>query len=156
MRVSASRGGKIILVGNGGSAAVVSHMHNDICKAAGTRAMVFTEQPLLTALTNDDGYDSAYESMTRLWADPERLIISVSNSGNSVNILRAVDAVRAAGGSVVTLSGFDPSNPLRTSGKINFYIRSNSYGLVETAHAAIGHYITDALAGLTTVSEAQE
>jgi D-sedoheptulose 7-phosphate isomerase len=152
MKSSASRGGKIILVGNGGSAAVASHMHNDICKAAGTRAMVFTEQPLLTALTNDDGYDSAYESMTRLWADPEDLIIAVSSSGSSANILRAVDAVRTAGASVVTMSGFDPSNPLRTSGEINFYIKSSSYGLVETAHAAIGHYLTDALAGLTTVS----
>jgi D-sedoheptulose 7-phosphate isomerase len=141
---------KIILVGNGGSAAVVSHMQNDLCKACGCRALVFTEQPLLTALANDAGYDSAYETATRLWVDEGDLAIAVSSSGSSANILRAVDAARTTGANVITMSGFEPDNPLRSRGDINFYIRSSSYGHVETAHAAVGHYLTDAVAGLIT------
>jgi D-sedoheptulose 7-phosphate isomerase len=152
IRATVPNNRKIILVGNGGSAAVVSHMQNDLCKASGCRAMVFTEQPLLTALANDDGYDSAYETATRLWVDEGDLAIAVSSSGSSANILRSVDAARTVGADVITMSGFEPDNPLRSRGDINFYIRSSSYGLVETAHAAVGHYLTDAVAGLITAS----
>ncbi len=141
-------GAKILLVGNGGSAAVVSHMQNDLCKAAGTRALVFTEQPLLTALTNDDGYETAYEFLARLWAMPGDVLIAVSSSGGSENILRACKAASDAGASIITFSGFSPSNPLRSLGDVNFYVRSSSYGHVETVHVALGHYLTDALAGL--------
>ena len=61
-------GGKAIVVGNGGSAAIASHTQNDLCKAVGVRAVVFTEPPLLTALSNDESYESAYESLVKLWA----------------------------------------------------------------------------------------
>ncbi len=136
---------KVMVVGNGGSAAIASHIQNDICKALGTRALVFTEQPLLTALANDDGYEGAYESMTRLWAVERDLLIAISSSGRSPNILRAVTAARAAGCRVVTLSGFAADNPLRATGDVNFHVASHSYGLVETAHAALGQYFTDAV-----------
>jgi D-sedoheptulose 7-phosphate isomerase len=148
VRRSVSAGGKILLVGNGGSAAVVSHMQNDFCKAAGVRALVFTEQPLLTALSNDDGYDSAFETATRLWVDTEDVLIAISSSGRSDNILRASKVALAVGASLVTLSGFSTDNPLRTMGAVNFHVNSDSYGLVETAHAAIGHFITDAIANI--------
>ena len=156
IREAADGGGKTLLVGNGGSAAVASHMHNDLCKAGGYRAVVFTEQPLLTALTNDDGYASAYETATRLWVDRGDVMIALSSSGSSENILRAVDAARAGGSSVVTLSGFNPGNPLRSRGDVNFYVGSSSYGLVETAHAAIGHYLTDAVAGLLQAGDGDQ
>jgi D-sedoheptulose 7-phosphate isomerase len=139
-------GAKILLVGNGGSAAVVSHMQNDLCKAAGLKAMVFTEHPLLTALTNDDGYETAYEFQIRLWAMRGDVLIAVSSSGGSENILRACKAASDLNASIVTFSGFAPDNTLRSLGDVNFYIRSHSYGQVETAHAALGHYLTDALA----------
>ena len=148
MRAATDAGGKILLVGNGGSAAVVSHMQNDICKAGNRQALVFTEQALLTAYSNDDGYDSAYESMAKLWAGPSDSLIAISSSGKSENILKACRVVEGVGGRIITLSGFTPDNPLRTIGDINFYVESNSYGIVETAHAALGHYLTDSLAGL--------
>lgn len=139
-------GGKVLLVGNGGSAAVASHMQNDLSKAASVRAMVFTEPPLLTALSNDDGYESAYETATRLWAVPGDLLIAISSSGRSENILRACDATLEAGGSVMTFSGFSPDNPLRSKGRVNLYVRSDFYGYVESAHAVLGHCLTDAVA----------
>ena len=140
--------GVVLLVGNGGSAAIASHMQNDISKAAGITALVFTEQPLLTALTNDDGYDAAFEFNTNQWAAQGDLMIAISSSGNSDNILRASRAALNAGASLVTMSGFKPDNQLRSLGEVNLYVASSSYGYVETAHAAVGHYLTDAAAGL--------
>lgn len=144
IRMARSNGRKVILVGNGGSAAVVSHVQNDLVKAVGVRALVFTEQPLLTALANDEGYDAAYERPAQLWADTGDLLIAVSSSGNSENILSTVRVCRGADCKVVTLSGFDAGNPLRGLGHLNFYVPSSHYGLVETAHAALTHYFTDA------------
>lgn len=138
-----SGSGKIILVGNGGSSAIVSHVQNDLCKAVGARAIVFTEQPLLTALTNDHGYDYAYEHCTELWAEPGDLFVAVSSSGKSENILRAARAALNRGCRLVTLTGFDSANPLRQMGTLNFYVNSDVYGYVETAHAALTHFMTD-------------
>lgn len=134
---------KVMLVGNGGSSAVVSHIQNDLCKAVGVRGLVFTEQPLLTALANDDGYGSVYERPIQLWGEPDDLLLTVSSSGKSENIVRAIQAARDKGCRVITFSGFDPDNTSRQTGDLNFYIGSNVYGFVETAHAALTHYLTD-------------
>ena len=133
------------VVGNGGSAAIASHMQNDLCKAVRMRSLVFTEQSLLTALANDDGYQTAYETLMKLWAEPNDLLIAISSSGRSENILRAAAAARAAGGHIITMSGFAADNPLRHLGDVNFYIPSDSYGHVELAHAALSQFLTDAL-----------
>ena len=148
LRTAGESGGKILLVGNGGSAAIASHMQNDLCKTGSLQALVFTEQPLLTAYSNDDGYESAYESMVSLWAGPNDLLVAISSSGSSENILRACRVVAGLGGRTITLSGFAPDNPLRSKGDVNFYVGADSYGIVETAHAALGHYLTDSLARL--------
>ena len=136
---------KAVVIGNGGSAAIASHMQNDLCKAVKMRALVFTEQSLLTALANDDGYQTAYETLMDLWADADDLLIAISSSGQSENILRCVRAAQKAGARIVTLSGFAANNPLRALGDVNFYIPSNSYGHVELAHAALSQFLTDAL-----------
>ena len=136
------------IVGNGGSAAIASHMQNDLCKAAGIRALVFTEQPLLTALTNDDGYEGAYETMVRLWAGKGDILVAISSSGRSKNILRAASAARTAGCRISTLSGFAGNNPLRLLGDVNFYVPSESYGHVEIIHATLTQFLTDALKGV--------
>jgi D-sedoheptulose 7-phosphate isomerase len=136
---------KAVVIGNGGSAAIASHMQNDLCKAVGMRALVFTEQPLLTALSNDDTYQAAYESLMNLWADSADLLIAISSSGRSENILRCARAARKAGCRIVTLSGFAADNPLRSLGDVNFYVPSDSYGHVELAHAALSQFLTDAL-----------
>lgn len=136
-------GGKVMLAGNGGSAAVVSHVQNDMCKAVGVRSLVFTEQPLLTALANDEDYGSVYEKPVELWAEQGDLLITVSSSGKSENILRALDASIAKDCRIVTFSGFGADNPSRQKGDVNFYVNSDFYGFVETAHAALTHYITD-------------
>ena len=145
IRQTKKKKAKAVVVGNGGSAAIASHIQNDLCKAVKMRSLVFTEQSLLTALANDDGYQTAYETLTNLWAEPEDLLIAISSSGQSENILRCARAARKAGGRIVTFSGFAADNPLRSLGDLNFYIPSDSYGHVELAHAALGQFLTDAL-----------
>ena len=138
--------GKVLLVGNGGSAAIASHIHNDLSKTLGVRALIFNEAPLLTALANDIEYDAAFERNTELWAEEGDLVIAISSSGRSENILRAVKASHTNGSHVVTLSGFSPGNPLRRLGDVNMYVPSSSYGHVEIAHLALLHCLTDRLA----------
>jgi D-sedoheptulose 7-phosphate isomerase len=134
---------KVLLVGNGGSAAIVSHVQNDLCKMVGVQAMVFTEQPLLTAIANDHGYDKAYAKLTHVWARKGDVLWAVSSSGRSKNILDACEAARGRGAEVITFSGFQADNPLRKLGDVNFYVASDRYGFVEVAHQALGHYLTD-------------
>jgi len=145
IRETKAGNGKAFIVGNGGSAAIASHMQNDLCKAVGLRALVFTEQPLLTALTNDHGYEGAYEAMVKLWAGAGDLLVAISSSGRSENILRAALAARASGCRIITLSGFSGKNPLRLLGDVNFYVPSSSYGHVELLHAVLTQFFTDAL-----------
>ena len=135
--------GKVMITGNGGSATIASHVHADLYKGVGVKSMVFTEQALLTALANDDGYGSVYEGPVRQWSQPGDLLITVSSSGNSENILRAAKSALEMGCRVITLSGFKPNNPSRQLGNLNFYVNSAEYGFVETAHAALAHYLTD-------------
>ena len=134
---------KVMLVGNGGSAAIVSHVQNDLCKAVGIRAMVFNEQPLLTALSNDHGYGCVFERPIELWAEAGDLLLAISSSGQSENILRAVQASLMRGCQILTFSGFRSDNPLRQMGDLNFYISSQVYGYVEVAHMALTHLLTD-------------
>lgn len=136
---------KIMLAGNGGSSAIASHAQNDLCSAAGMRAMVFTEQPLLTATANDFGYGSVYERPIELWAEPGDLLYTVSSSGQSENIVRAIEAASGKGCQVITLSGFNPDNPSRRLGDLNFYVPSKVYGYVESVHTALTHYLTTGL-----------
>ena len=137
--------GLVMVIGNGGSAAIASHLQNDLCKSVGVRSVVFTETPLLTALANDDGYEGAYESLARLWAKQGDLLVAISSSGRSKNILRSARAARKAGCRIITLSGFAPDNPLRQMGDVNFFVPSPRDGPVEIVHAALAQFLTDAL-----------
>ena len=138
-----SASGKVMVIGNGGSAAIASHMQSDLCKAVGVRAMVFYETPLLTALSNDHGYECVFERLVELWANTGDLLLAISSSGQSENILRAVRASLAQGCQVITLSGFKADNPLRRLGDVNFYVSSQAYGYVEAAHSVLAHFLTD-------------
>ena len=143
----ARAGGQVLLIGNGGSAAIVNHLQNDLCKALGLRAMTFTDPPLMTALSNDEGYACVFERPVDLWTRPGDLLIAVSSSGQSENILRGVGACQAKGGEVVTFSGFSPDNPLRRLGVLNFYVPSSAYGYVESIHGVLTHVMSDCVLG---------
>lgn len=128
---------KILLVGNGGSAAICSHLAVDFTKAAGIRAINFSDPSLLTCFANDYGYESAYAEMIRVYGDSGDLLIAISSSGNSLNIVNAVREAKRLGMSIITLSGFDENNLLRNLGNVNFHLNSSEYNVVENGHEQI-------------------
>lgn len=136
-------GNKAMVIGNGGSAAIASHMQNDLCKAVGIKSLVFNEQPLLTALANDNQYGSVFEYPLAMWTQQNDLLIAISSSGESENILRGAKIAKQRGCKLITFSGFNTGNQLRGLGDINFYTPSFEYGFVEVTHSALTHMITD-------------
>ncbi len=134
---------KVMVIGNGGSAAIAAHLQTDLCHTVGVRAMEFTASSLLTALSNDFAYEEAFPRLLSLWASPNDLLIAISSSGRSPNIVNAAAPVRERGCRMITFSGFHPDNPLRSLGDVNFYVPSHQYSIVETAHATLAHYLTD-------------
>jgi D-sedoheptulose 7-phosphate isomerase len=135
--------GNVYIIGNGGSAAVASHIHNDFCNVGGLRAMTLHEPAVLTCFSNDYGYEHAYSTLIEKLAGKKDLLIAISSSGQSKNILNAAIAMRARQGSVITLTGFSANNPLRTTGDLNFWVNSQNYGLVEIAHLFTLHHWSD-------------
>ena len=136
----------LYFIGNGASASMASHFAADIAKNCGIRAHVFTDAALITALGNDCCFEDVFSKPLDLYMNPRDMLVAISSSGNSPNILKAVAKADHLGGNVVTLSAMAPDNPLRQSGLLNFYINGDSYGLAETGHAAILHHWMDLMA----------
>jgi len=147
-KMAALRGttAKVIAVGNGGSAAVANHFVLDLWNAAGIRAVSFADASLLTCMSNDYGYHNVFRKPVGMFADKGDILLAISSSGKSENILHAVEESRAKGLWCVTMSGFKPDNPLSRLGHVNFHINSMSYGMVELSHAVLCHYMSDILA----------
>lgn len=140
-----SKRNKLMVVGNGGSAAIASHIAIDYTKNGGIPTQAFNDGAALTCLGNDLGYENVFARQIEMFGRPEDLLIAISSSGRSPNILAAVRAARATGCSVVTLSGFDADNPLRRMGDLNFYVASHQYGFVEITHLGLCHAVLDTL-----------
>lgn len=136
-------GNKLMFIGNGASAAISSHMAADFLKNAGIKATTFNDFALLTCVSNDLGYKHVFEKSIEMFAEAGDILIAISSSGRSENILRGVKAARAKRTKVITLSGFAGNNPLRKLGEINFYVPSPIYGYVEVLHHSICHFLFD-------------
>jgi len=144
--IDAAKGNrKVIFIGNGASASISSHTATDLWKSAGVRAMSFNDNVLLTCISNDYGYEHVFEKPIEAFIDKEDILIAISSSGQSENILRGVGAAKKKGASIITFSGFNDDNPLRRMGELNFYIESNIYGYVEVVHLSICHCLTTVL-----------
>ena len=126
--------GKIIVVGNGGSASISSHIAVDFTKACGLRSITFNEPNLITCFANDYGYENWVSEALKAYSDPHDLVILISSSGKSKNILNAADYCVEVGLRLITFSGFSSNNFLKNKGLINFWVDSNSYNFVEMAH----------------------
>ena len=127
-------GKKIILVGNGGSAAMASHVAVDLTKAAGIRAINFNEADLITCFANDYGYEHWVEKALEAYADQGDLAILISSSGKSANMLNGAEKAKKIGMNVITVSGFLSDNPLRKLGDLNLWVSSSEYNIVEMTH----------------------
>ncbi|GAB6039349.1 SIS domain-containing protein [Endothiovibrio diazotrophicus] len=138
-----SRRCKVMVIGNGGSAAIASHLAIDFTRNGGVAAMAFNDGASLTCMGNDLGFERVFAEQIELHGRKGDLLVAISSSGASMNILEGVSAARSAGCSVVTFSGFAPDNPLRGSGDMNLYVPSPLYGSVEVAHQMLCHAVID-------------
>jgi D-sedoheptulose 7-phosphate isomerase len=134
---------EIILIGNGGSNAICSHIAQDYTKILGKRACAFSDASRLTCYINDFGMESAYEQFIRDFHTDHTLIILISSSGNSSNIVRCADYCVSAGLPLIILTGFDAHNEVRevasVYAEIDMHVDSTSYGVVECVHQIFLH-----------------
>ena len=133
----------LYLIGNGASASMASHFAADMSKNCGIRAHVFTDLALITALGNDCCFEDVFSEPLSCCMDAGDMLVAISSSGNSPNILKAVEKAGELGGVCISLSAMASDNFLRKTGILNFYIEGGAYGLAETGHAAILHYWMD-------------
>lgn len=138
----------LYFIGNGASASMASHISADLAKNAHLNTMVFTDLSLITALANDICYEEVFAEPLRWQMKIGDMLVAISSSGHSANILRAAQEARNLGGALVTLSAMKPDNPLRSLGTFNFYVPATTYGLAETSHAAILHFWVDQMVEL--------
>ena len=125
---------KVILVGNGGSAAMASHVSVDLTKMCKIRAINFNEADLLTCFANDYGYENWVQKALSSYADRGDLLICISSSGESKNIINGAKFAKKMGCNIITLTGFDKKNKVRKIGHINLWLNSNNYNLIEMTH----------------------
>ncbi len=131
------------MVGNGASSMMASHMAADASKNGKIRVRAFNDAALMTAVGNDLAYAEVFAMPLMRFAGPGDVLVTISSSGNSPNIIRAIEQAREMGLTVVTLSGMKPDNKSRGMGDLNFFIPAPTYGVVECAHQILLHYWLD-------------
>ena len=144
---------QVFVIGNGGSASTASHMACDLAKniypaaVAGAavrrfRVLSLTDNvALITALANDCGYDRVFAEQLSYYVRPDDLVIAISASGNSPNILEGLSTARAAGARTAALLGFDGGRA-RELADVAVVVDSRNYGHVEDAHLVVNHLVT--------------
>ena len=137
---------KIFVIGNGGSSGIASHHVVDLVNVVNVPAFTVSDSNLTTCMGNDYGYETIFSKPLESLAHDGDLLIAISSSGQSENILEACKVMRKKNGTIVTLSGFKDDNPLRNMGDLNIWTGVNDYGLVESAHFFILHSFIDAWA----------
>ncbi len=136
-------GKTVYLIGNGASASMASHMAADLAKNGRVRTEVFTDLALITAVANDLSYEEVFAWPLHQQMVEGDMLVAISSSGQSPNVLRASKVAAGLHGLVVTLSAMRHDNRLRSNGMLNFYVPADTYGMAETCHAGILHYWVD-------------
>ncbi|MBL11052.1 MAG: phosphoheptose isomerase [Acidiferrobacteraceae bacterium] len=134
LKLVSNNNGKVIIIGNGGSAAIASHVSVDLTKAAGIRAINFNESSLLTCFANDYGYEDWVAMALHFYADAGDAVILISSSGTSPNMVNGARKSQSMNLHTITCTGFKNDNPLRGLGEINLWVNSANYNVVETVH----------------------
>ena len=140
---------KVYVIGNGGSSATASHIANDLGSGLKRRKILnlnilslVDNSPVITALANDTGYENIFYKQIEGVINSDDLVIAISCSGNSLNIIKAVDYAKKKGCTIIGLTGFDGGKLIDLS-DIKFHIntKKGEYGIVEDAHMILNHII---------------
>ena len=135
----------LYICGNGGSAGIAQHMTADFLKNGGLRTYSMYGQPTVTCISNDLTYEYVFCKQIEMLGNEDDVLIAISSSGESENIVKAVDAMRKLGGKVITFTGFKAQNRIRRMGDFNVYIPVEHYGMVESIHNLILQQLVDTI-----------
>ena len=141
-----SQGGRVVIVGNGGSASIASHVSVDFVKVAKVPSFTFNNSNLITCFVNDYGQENWVTESIKSYTLNNDLIILISSSGTSMNIINAANYCKEKKINLISLSGFELSNPLKKLGNINFHVNSKDYNFIEMTHHIILLSIVDIFA----------
>lgn len=133
----------VYLCGNGGSAGIAQHMTADFLKNGGIFTHSLYGQTTLTCLSNDLSYEYVFSKQLELMAKEGELLIAISSSGESENIVKAIQTIRKFQGMVITFTGFRGNNRIRSMGDWNVYVPCAHYGIVESVHNIVLQQIVD-------------
>ena len=139
------KGGKVYIVGNGGSSSIASHVSVDFAKVARVKSSTFNNSNIITCFANDYGYQNWVVEAVKAYMSKKDIIILISSSGTSKNIVNAAKYCKKNNIKTITLSGFKKNNSLSKLNNINFYINSNHYNFIEMSHHIILVYLVDVL-----------
>ena len=126
--------GKILIFGNGGSSAIASHVSVDLTKNARIRTVNFNESDLITCFSNDYGYDRWIEKAIDFYVDKKDIVVLISSSGRSKNMINACKAARKKRIKVISFTGHSKNNPLSKTGNVNLWVNSKAYNFIENTH----------------------
>ena len=138
--------GKVFIVGNGGSSSIASHVSVDFAKVANVPSNTFNNANLITCFANDYGHENWIKEAIKAYTQKNDILILISSSGTSNNIINAAKYCNENNIPLITLSGFDKSNPLAKLGDVNIHINSNNYNYIEMSHHIILVSIVDIFA----------
>lgn len=133
---------KIIIIGNGGSNSIASHLSQDMTKFHNKNSLSFSDPSMLTCFINDFGMSNAYAKYLNFYSDKKTLVILISSSGESENIINSINYLEKNKISYGILTGFSKNNKARIKSKnalFNFHVNSKSYGVVECTHQVFLH-----------------
>jgi len=134
---------KILIFGNGGSNTIATHFSEDMAKMIGVPALTFNDAALMSCLSNDYSYEDSIKKWMKIYYTPGCLVIGISSSGESSNIINGV--LEANPEDIITLTGFKKNNSLSKLGSLNIHTPFEQYGIVENLHSIILHLALDIL-----------
>jgi len=137
------KGSQVFFIGNGGSAAIASHMTADFMKNGGMNTYSLYDSAVTTCMGNDYGYENIFSRPMQFLVRENDLVIAISSSGNSANIINAIQVAKEKNAEVITLTGFEATNKAKQMGDINVYVPCCKYGMVESIHNLILQQIVD-------------
>lgn len=134
---------KVFFIGNGGSAAIASHMTTDFMKNGGIKTCSLYNHATLTCLGNDYGYEYVFSKQLEMLCEKNDILVAISSSGNSKNIVNAIEVAKEKSAKIITFSGFEPTNTIRAMGDYNIYVPCSQYGIVESIHNMMLQQVVD-------------
>lgn len=142
-----NEGGTVYVMGNGGSAATASHLAVDLSKTACVpgrnliKCVCLNDNiPTLTAVSNDISFEQVFSHQIDALVEPGDLVLLISGSGNSPNLIAAVEAARRCDAAVASMVGFD-GGKLKGLSDVVVHVRSEQYGVIEDLHMSVGHSV---------------